>query len=100
MDSANDKLESFSYDLSTGSLSDRKDIASPPAQPASDSDKAEGVFDGLCMDGQGNIWVARWSDSRVVGYKPSGEIICHIKVPKCKSPTIPCFGGTSTSSPD
>ncbi len=95
VDSANDKVESFAYDLSTGTLSERRDVALPPAQPGSDSAPAEGVFDGLCMDGQGNIWVARWSDSRVVGYKPSGEIICHIKVPGCKSPTIPCFGGKS-----
>lgn len=51
------------------------------------------MFDGLCMDGVGNIWVARWSDGRVVGYTPEGEIICNINVPGARNVTIPCFGG-------
>jgi sugar lactone lactonase YvrE len=53
----------------------------------------QGVFDGLCMDGVGNIWVARWSDQRVIGYRPDGSIICYIYVKGAYSPTIPCFGG-------
>jgi sugar lactone lactonase YvrE len=56
-------------------------------------EKAQGVFDGLCVDGLGNVWVARWSDERIVGYTPEGEVICYIWTKGCKSPTIPCFGG-------
>lgn len=45
------------------------------------------------MDGNGNIWVARWMDSRVIGYRPDGSIICFIRCKEALSPTIPCFGG-------
>ncbi|KAI9636726.1 uncharacterized protein MKK02DRAFT_45431 [Dioszegia hungarica] len=90
VDSADQELVSFDY--SSGSLASRKVIATtpPPLAPATD---APGVFDGLCMDGVGNIWVARWSDGRVVGYTPEGEIICNINVPGARNVTIPCFGG-------
>lgn len=54
-----------------------------------------GVFDGLCVDGVGNVWVARWKDRRVIGYSPKGEIMVMIRTPGAKSPTIPCFGGES-----
>lgn len=57
-----------------------------------------GVFDGLCVDGVGNVWVARWKDRRVIGYSPKGEILAMIRTPKAKSPTIPCFGGESFRS--
>jgi sugar lactone lactonase YvrE len=57
--------------------------------------KTQGVFDGLCVDGLGNVWVARWADERIIGYTPDGAVICYIWTKGCKSPTIPCFGGTS-----
>lgn len=57
-----------------------------------------GAFDGLVVDGAGNIWVARWADQRIVGYTPRGEVIAHIRVPGVKSPTIPCFGGKDLST--
>lgn len=63
--------------------------------PIDASKPTQGVFDGLCLDGVGNIWVARWSDERIVGFSPDGKQIANIKVPLCKSPTIPCFGGES-----
>lgn len=61
-------------------------------------EKAKGAFDGLIVDGVGNIWVARWGDSRLVVYDPAGEIIAHIRTPGGLSPTIPCFGGEDLST--
>ena len=60
---------------------------------AMDDQPTNGVFDGLAMDGVGNLWIARFKDRRVIGYNPKGEVICHIHTPKSKNPTIPCFGG-------
>lgn len=90
VDSADQELTS--YDHSDGTLQNRKVIATTPA-PIPPATEAPGVFDGLCTDGVGNIWVARWSDGRVVGYTPEGEIICNINVPGARNVTIPCFGG-------
>jgi len=59
------------------------------------SKETSGVFDGLTIDAVGNVWAARWKDQRVIGYTPGGEMIGMIRVPGCKSPTIPCFGGES-----
>jgi sugar lactone lactonase YvrE len=95
IDSADQEVLSFDY--SNGALENRKVIATtpPPLAPATD---APGVFDGLCTDGVGNIWVARWSDGRVVGYTPEGKIICNINVPGARNVTIPCFGGKTLRS--
>ena len=68
-------------------------LAHPP--PVMAGKETLGVFDGLTMDGVGNVWVARWSDERIVGYTPEGKIIAFIRTPKCRAPTIPCFGGGS-----
>ncbi|WVR09084.1 hypothetical protein IAU60_006145 [Kwoniella sp. DSM 27419] len=92
VDSRKDRVEAYAYDPSTGQPSNMRVFATPPP-PLDDSRPTEGVFDGLCMDGVGNVWVARWRDQRIVGYNPEGEIIAFIKVGKAKSPTIPCFGG-------
>ncbi|KAK4684583.1 hypothetical protein P7C73_g5591, partial [Tremellales sp. Uapishka_1] len=92
IDSGSDLISSFDYDLSTGKLSNRKTLVpSPP--PLDEHTPTGGIFDGLTIDGLGNIWAARWKDQRVLGYTPRGELIVQIKMPKCYSPTIPCFGG-------
>lgn len=89
------------FSTSSSSLpTDRTVIATTPGPlniPGT-PEKAQGVFDGLCVDGLGNVWVARWSDERIVGYTPEGEVICYIWTKGCKSPTIPCFGGESSTA--
>ncbi|KAL7421319.1 hypothetical protein Q5752_004204 [Cryptotrichosporon argae] len=96
IDSLEDRISVFDYDIATGTPSNRRTFASPP--PGIDGRATAGVFDGLCLDGAGNVWAARWKDQRVVGYTPAGNLIAHIRVPKCKSPTIPCFGGKDLST--
>ncbi|OCF72694.1 hypothetical protein I204_07079 [Kwoniella mangroviensis CBS 8886] len=92
IDSRKDRIDVFDYDLSTGTPSNRRVFASSP--PAlDDQHPTEGVYDGLCLDGVGNVWVARWRNGRVVGINPQGEIIAMIRVDGSKGATIPCFGG-------
>lgn len=81
----------FDYDLEAGVPSNRRVFATAP--PVIDGGESRGVFDGLVIDGVGNIWVARWADSRVVMYKPDGTLLAHIRTPGARSATIPCFGG-------
>lgn len=94
VDSGDDVIVTFDFD-SSSNCTNKTLFANPPE--AMDDQPTTGVFDGLCMDGVGNIWVARWKDRRVIGYTPEGKIICYIRIPKAKSPTIPCFGGQSIS---
>lgn len=91
-DSALGEISAFDYDVTTGTPSNRRVFASKPP-PLDDTRPSEGVYDGLCMDGVGNVWSARWADQRVIGFRPDGSIICSIKVEGALSPTIPCFGG-------
>ncbi|ORY20308.1 hypothetical protein BCR39DRAFT_555385 [Naematelia encephala] len=95
IDSLIDAIHILDYDPTTGEASSRREFAppSPPPMPLSPSIPTQGVYDGMCLDGQGNVWAARWSDQRIIGFRPDGSIICHIRVPGCYSPTIPCFGG-------
>ena len=85
----------FDYDLSTGTPTNRRVFVTTP--PAMDELGTAGVFDGLCLDGVGNVWVARWRERRIVGYTPEGKIIGFIKCPGALCTTIPCFGGKSST---
>jgi sugar lactone lactonase YvrE len=96
IDSKVGEVWKFAFDPSTGNISDRKVFCTTP--PDMDDIPTTGVFDGLCTDGSGNVWVARWKDRRVIGYNKDGEIIAMIRTPKAKSPTIPCFGGESNNA--
>lgn len=53
----------------------------------------EGSPDGMCMDDQGNLWVAMWGGSRINGYDTSsGKKIEEIQIPDLNV-TCCCFGG-------
>ncbi len=90
IDSNHNRVDVFDYDVAAGVPSNRRLFAAP--LPGSNGD-AQGVYDGLVVDGVGNIWVARWGDSRVVVFSPDGKLLAQIRTPGARSPTIPCFGG-------
>lgn len=49
--------------------------------------------DGLCVDLDGNIWVAEWQGSRVCKWNPeTGVKLTEVKLP-CKNVTSCCLGG-------
>ncbi|WWC64058.1 uncharacterized protein I303_106665 [Kwoniella dejecticola CBS 10117] len=92
IDSRKDQIDVFDYNLSSGTAVNRRKFASSPP-PLDNDHPTEGVYDGLCIDGVGNIWAARWRNGRVIGINPKGEIIAMITVKGSKGATIPCFGG-------
>lgn len=56
-------------------------------------DESEGSPDGMCMDAEGNLWIALWGGSKVVCYDPStGKKLHEILVPD-KNVSCCTFGG-------
>lgn len=97
IDSSHPRIDQFDYDVASGSLSNRRTFVTednlPPLPPAAKRAAPMVAFDGLTVDGLGNVWVARWGESRVVCFSPAGEALLQVTTPSARSPTIPCFGG-------
>jgi sugar lactone lactonase YvrE len=74
----------YDYDASTGAIANRTTFLNMdgPAVP-----------DGLTVDTEGCIWVARWNGNRVERYAPDGELVADITVP-VERPSSVTFGGT------
>jgi sugar lactone lactonase YvrE len=49
--------------------------------------------DGACVDVDGGLWTAFFSGSRIVRYRPDGQIDTVIRLPTT-NPTCVCFGGS------
>lgn len=53
---------------------------------------ADGKPDGICVDSQGNIWVALWDGWRVACFGPDGKLLREVDMPVPR-PTSCCLGG-------
>jgi sugar lactone lactonase YvrE len=82
----------YDYDEATGLPSNRRLFARSPFEARSDR-RMSGRFDGICVDAEGNVWAAELGESAIVGWRPNGEVICAVRVPRCTTTTICCFGG-------
>lgn len=81
--SSSKTIWSYSFDGSTGELSNRKVFFQP----------AYGHPDGLAVDANGDLWVALWDGWAVVQVSAqTGEVLQTIEMPVAR-PTCPCFGG-------
>jgi sugar lactone lactonase YvrE len=84
IDTPSRKVAQYSYDLKTGDISFDKYIVFVDG---------EGWPDGMCVDLDGNIWVAEWEGGRVRKWNIStGEVMQDISVP-CARVTSCCLGG-------
>lgn len=73
IDSATQRIDCFDFDPETGSLSGRRPlIAIPPA---------EGLPDGMTVDGDGHLWVALFGGGRIRRYSPDGRAEMEVIVP-------------------
>ncbi|MEV7632878.1 SMP-30/gluconolactonase/LRE family protein [Microbacterium sp. NPDC089318] len=61
------------FDVSDGDLVNRRPFVTVPSDV--------GAPDGLCVDHDGNVWVALWGGSVVHGYDGSGAVIERIPLP-------------------
>lgn len=55
-------------------------------------DPAEGMPDGMCVDAEGGLWVARWGGARVDLLTPDGVPRRSVKIPAAQ-PSSCAFGG-------
>lgn len=84
IDTPTKKVAQYSYDLSRGDLVFEKHIAEVDG---------EGWPDGMCVDLDGNIWVAEWEGGRVRKWDVStGQVLDEVVVP-CSRVTSCCLGG-------
>ena len=71
-----------------GAVTDRRHIGGPSFE--------RGIPDGMCVDADGNLWVAHVGGRRVVKLSPDGEELDAIAVP-AKAVTSAAFGGADMS---
>lgn len=84
------EIAAFAYDVHSGRIGPRSVAVKVPA--------SMGYPDGMCIDAEGNLWVAHWGGAAVRCWSPiSGECLAEIPVP-CRQPTNCCFGGSDFSS--
>ncbi|HEY5434550.1 MAG TPA: SMP-30/gluconolactonase/LRE family protein [Candidatus Limnocylindrales bacterium] len=76
------RIDAFDFDAASGTLGARRTLV--------DLAGAEGVPDGLCVDGEGCLWVAAWDGWEVRRYAPDGRGIGFIRLPVSR-PTSCCF---------
>jgi D-xylonolactonase len=73
----------YDYDRETGTLSDRKTFLAT---------EGEDVPDGLTVDEEGFVWLARWNGHAVVRYAPDGTEVGRIETTVTRPSSI-AFGG-------
>lgn len=84
IDTALQRVDAYDVEDGTG-LVNRRTVITVPEE--------EGSPDGMCMDSEGNLWIAMWGGGRVNGYHlPTGKKTEEIRVPD-KYVSCCCFGG-------
>jgi len=83
-DTFKETFSSYSYDIDTGTLGDKKEFAS--------STQEEGLYDGATVDSEGYLWTAMVIGGDLIRYAPDGSIERKIGMP-VKNITSLCFGG-------
>lgn len=88
IDSATQRVDAFDFDAAAGSISNRRMLVAVPPE--------EGMPDGLCVDGEGGVWVALWDGWQVRRYTPDGDLDVIVELPVAR-PTCCAFGGKDLS---
>lgn len=77
-------VEAFDFDAGAGTIAGRRRLLDIPSE--------HGYPDGMCVDDDGNLWVAMYDGGAVRGFSPAGELLEVIELP-CRQVTCPAFGG-------
>lgn len=84
IDTALNRVDAYEVEEETRLINRRTVLAIP---------ETEGSPDGMCMDEEGNLWIAMWGGGKVSAYHlPSGEKIEEIQVAD-RYASCCCFGG-------
>jgi sugar lactone lactonase YvrE len=83
-DSTWGEVRAHPYDPATGTMGDGRPLVRFPADGA--------VPDGLAVDAEGHLWVARWGAGCVVRVAPDGSVVDRVDLPVSRV-TSCTFGG-------
>jgi sugar lactone lactonase YvrE len=83
-DSKGQVIWAYDYDLATGEIGNRREVARPGEE--------EGRPDGAATDVEGYYWSAGISAGVLNRWSPDGRLARKVELP-CAAPTMPCFGG-------
>lgn len=83
-DSKSQTIFQMDYDRKTGDVHDRRTLISYEADGT--------VPDGMTVDGEGNIWSARYGGHGFYKYSPDGKLVGKVEMP-AKNVTSLTFGG-------
>jgi sugar lactone lactonase YvrE len=86
IDTPTGRVDQFDFDLSTGTLTNRRPLVEIPADA--------GKPDGLIVDAEGYVWVCLWQGAAVHRYGPDGRIDMVIPTPAAQT-TKCAFGGAN-----
>jgi sugar lactone lactonase YvrE len=81
-DSLQRMVWSRGYDTATGAVGERRELVHLD----------DGSPDGMCVDVQGNIWLAVWGAAQVRCYSPSGTQLATIEVPALNTSSVAFVG--------
>lgn len=84
IDSPRRQVYQFDYDEATGALSNQRVLIETP--------EGEGVPDGMTVDAEGYLWVAKWDGGCAVRYTPEGVEAGRVDFPARKVSSV-TFGG-------
>ena len=76
------RIDVFDFDAASGTLGGRRTLV--------DLAGAGGAPDGLCVDGEGCLWVAMWGGWEIRRYAPDGRHLGSVRLPASR-PTSCCF---------
>jgi sugar lactone lactonase YvrE len=88
VDSLSGGIDAFEFDLSSGTLANRRRIVELEFPPEI------GFVDGMCVDTDGGIWAAVWGAGEVRRYSPAGDRDRTVRLPVTQ-PTSCVFAGES-----
>jgi sugar lactone lactonase YvrE len=84
VDSRADVVYRYSFDAKSGQVGERRRFL--------DTSAMDGIPDGLCVDADGNVWIAFWDGEHVSRFGPDGAHQIRIDVPVTR-PTSVALGG-------
>lgn len=85
IDTPTQAVAAFDYDLTTGEISNRRDVIR--------IDPGDGSPDGMTIDAEGMLWIAHWGGSRVTRWNPAdGSLLQTVRLPVARV-TSCWFGG-------
>lgn len=88
--SGGNTIYAFDYKRPTGALLNERVFV--------ETQKEDGVPDGLAIDSEDHVWSARWNGNRVVRYDPEGTPVDEIELPAKKVSSV-TFGGPEYRDP-